>query len=451
MNCLSSEQLAMLTLGNPQKDGPEESEATRDHLRRCPRCALALARLQEDLGRVAAAHDWFDQGHATARDRLLAALPGVEVERGARPRKSPLAGMKEVLEMRRTWIGGLAALVVLGLFLAWHVTGSPSALAQTARALREVESYRCRVSGMEPGADEEKDRKEVFLLTWAAPGLYRTETRESGKLINVSVLIRGRPGLEVDHKYETFKRLEPVYQADSPLELLHELTRFAGKADRELPVRKLAGKAARGFEITFDKIDPDRDVGTLRVWTDPETKLPLRVELEEPDVCKMIFDEFAWNVPTAKLFDTRPPAKYQDETPVPMSSEEETTHIVKALKVYARYCGKYPPAKIVYGDVTSRRLFKAAGLSDPHKVAPREEQLTETYAECSPVRYGFAVINSIQQHNPDAVYHGKTVGPDNKGKVLFRWKRADGDYQVLFGDLRAETVKPEKLADLEKR
>src|SRR5262249_46478111 len=152
------------------------------------------------------------------------------------------------------------------------------------------------------------------------------------------VQIRGKPGLEIDHKYETFKRLEPIYQPDSPLELLHELARFAGKADRELPVRKLAGKAARGFEIAVDKIDPDPGEGTLRVWTDPETKLPLRVELEMADVCKMILDEFAWNVPTEKLFDTLLPAKYQDETPAPASAEEETDHIVKALRVYARYC-----------------------------------------------------------------------------------------------------------------
>jgi hypothetical protein len=450
MNCLSSEQLAMLALGNPREDR-EESEAVRDHLSHCPRCALALERLQEDLQRVVVAHDWFEQGHAAARARLLAALPGGEVERGARPRKNPLARMKEVLTMRRMWIGGTAAVVVVGLFLAWLATGSSSALAQTARALREVESYRCRLSGVEAGADEAKDTQEVGILSWAAPGFYRMEVRERGKPINVSVLIRGRPGLEIDHKYETFKRLEPLYQADSPLELLHELARFAGKADRELPVRKLAGKAARGFEIGFDKIDSDCDGGTVRVWTDPETKLPLRVELEMAEVFKMIMDDFAWNIPTEKLFDTKPPAKYQDETPAPMSPEEETTQIVKALKVYARYCGKYPPVKIVYGDVTSDRLFKTAGLSNPHKVLPREEQLTEAYAECSPARYGFAVINSIQRHNPDAAYYGKTVGPDDKGKVLFRWKRADGDYQVLFGDLRAATVTPGKLADLEKR
>ena len=36
------------------------------------------------------------------------------------------------------------------------------------------------------------------------------------------------------------------------------------------------------------------------------------------------------------------------------------------------------------------------------------------------------------------------------GKVLLRWKVSDKEYRVIFGDLHAETVSPEKLAELEK-
>jgi len=35
-------------------------------------------------------------------------------------------------------------------------------------------------------------------------------------------------------------------------------------------------------------------------------------------------------------------------------------------------------------------------------------------------------------------------------KVLLRWKVSDKEYRVTFGDLRAETMSPEKLAELEK-
>jgi hypothetical protein len=144
--------------------------------------------------------------------------------------------------------------------------------------------------------------------------------------------------------------------------------------------------------------------------------------------------------------------KYQDETPTPATPEEQTTEIINALKVYVKYCGgKYPPMTIVYGDVTSGRLLKAAGLSNPHKVAPREEQLGDEYDECSRAKLGFAHMNTIQRHNPDAAYFGKTVRPQDKDKVLFRWKRVDGRYQVLYGDLHASTLTVEELRERVKR
>ena len=44
----------------------------------------------------------------------------------------------------------------------------------------------------------------------------------------------------------------------------------------------------------------------------------------------------------------------------------------------------------------------------------------------------------------------KTVAPKHADKVLWRWKVSDKEYRVIFGDLHAETVSPEKLAELEK-
>jgi outer membrane lipoprotein-sorting protein len=447
MNCLSTEQLVSLVLGDP----PVQETAVRDHLRRCPTCADALARVQADLSRVADAHAWFERGHARARVRLLAALDGAKVEQRVRPRQDGFPAFKGSITMRRVLIAGAAVAALVGLLLAWPAAQPLSALAQTANALRKVKSYRCRLTLVESGADEKAKEKQVGVLCWAAPGSWRMELHEAGKPANVSILLQGKPGLEIDHKDETYSRLEPLYARVSPVELANELANYGGKADRELPERKIKGKATKGFEIAINKIDPDLDEGTLRVWPDPETKLPLRVELDIPQAGKEILDEFAWEVPTEKWFDTEPPAKYQDKTPAPASVEEVTKHIVKGLKTYLKYCGEYPPVKMVYGDVTSKRLYAAAGLSDPHKVAPREEMLRDEYAECSPARFGFACINTIQRHNPDAAYYGKSVGPNDKEKVLFRWKLEDGSYRVIFGDLRAETVNAEKLKELEKR
>ncbi|MHC4103921.1 MAG: hypothetical protein ACYSR9_03190, partial [Planctomycetota bacterium] len=47
-------------------------------------------------------------------------------------------------------------------------------------------------------------------------------------------------------------------------------------------------------------------------------------------------------------------------------------------------------------------------------------------------------------------YYGKTVTPKDADKVLMRWKASDNEYRVIFGDLHAETVTAEELAELEK-
>jgi hypothetical protein len=63
---------------------------------------------------------------------------------------------------------------------------------------------------------------------------------------------------------------------------------------------------------------------------------------------------------------------------------------------------------------------------------------------------GLALFNRVLTANPDAAYYGKTVGPNDKDKVLVRWKLDDGRYQVLFGDLRDEVVTAERLHALER-
>jgi hypothetical protein len=452
MNCLSTEQLVVLALGGLSGGPPAEEAAGREHLRHCPACAAALASVAEGLGRVAGAQGWFERGHFEARRRLLAALESVEAEQRVRPWAVCCRALQEVITMRRLLVSTAAVAVVMGLLLAWTAFQPPPALAQTAKALHEVKSYRCRQAAVAASPEKEDEETPVCYWYWAAPGSYGVEEYLGGKLVTVSVARRDKPGLEIDHKYETYRRVEPLRGPGTPVLVFMELAGFSGMADKELPKRKVHGKTVSGFEIATRHIDPDFGDRILRVWPDPETKLPLLVELEEPGLFTMVFDDFAWDVPADKWFDTTPPEKYKDETPTPMPPEEETKHVVEGLKTYAKYCdGKYPQAKMVYGDVTSKKLFQAAGLSDPHKVPPDEELKSDKHVECGRASLGYAVMNGILQYNPAAAYYGKTVGPEDKDKVLFRWQRPDGDYQVIFGDLRADAVTTEKLKALEKR
>jgi hypothetical protein len=63
------------------------------------------------------------------------------------------------------------------------------------------------------------------------------------------------------------------------------------------------------------------------------------------------------------------------------------------------------------------------------------------------VAQGSQQVDVIQAYNPNAAYYGKIVSPNDK--VLLRWKLDDGCYDVIFDDLRSETVTAEKLRALE--
>jgi hypothetical protein len=78
-----------------------------------------------------------------------------------------------------------------------------------------------------------------------------------------------------------------------------------------------------------------------------------------------------------------------------------------------------------------------------------EQMRDEKVAKVHQATAGFAAMTLIFRHNPDAAYYGKTVGPNNKDKVLFRWRLDDGRYEILFGDLRSETATAERLRALE--
>jgi len=67
-----------------------------------------------------------------------------------------------------------------------------------------------------------------------------------------------------------------------------------------------------------------------------------------------------------------------------------------------------------------------------------------------PIRALGRFYGLLQWDKKDPAYYGKTVTPKDADKVLMRWKVSDNEYRVIYGDLHAETVTLEKLAELEK-
>ncbi len=60
-----------------------------------------------------------------------------------------------------------------------------------------------------------------------------------------------------------------------------------------------------------------------------------------------------------------------------------------------------------------------------------------------------AFFGALANEDKDPAYYGDTVTAGDVDKVLLRWKLDDGQYRVIYGDLRIEDVSAERLAELE--
>jgi len=155
--------------------------------------------------------------------------------------------------------------------------------------------------------------------------------------------------------------------------------------------------------------------------------------------------DIQWNIDLdPKLFDPTPPEGYADETPKPPAMQDQVREIVAALKIYTQASGGCYPARDVHNLDTTEDLCRLLGVRE--WPGGKKDGNAGIAARAIP---GFEHMGHLRAYNSDAAYYGKTVGPADKDKVLLRWKLDDGRYEVIFGDLRAETVTAERLRALE--
>jgi outer membrane lipoprotein-sorting protein len=454
MNCPSQEQLARRALVLSKDAG------LAAHLNECARCQVSLETMRSLARHLAQAHSRFDERHVEARERLLSLLPAASTSpKPARPwhRISHWVGGQTLRQ--RIVLGGVASAVLVAFTVLWSgIIAKPVyAMGKLADNIRQARSYQLTMTSEFKSAREPdkspitaKDSGKIF---WLSPGSYRMEFAAAnlgGRREVTEIFPAGKPGIELYREAKSFVRNPARQGLVSPLMLLEKLAGFTGQADRELGAKKINGKSARGFQIEAHKIDPDAYSGPVEIWIDTDSELPvsIRYEMKTADVLAIMrMEDFQWNIDLdAKLFEPTPPEGYAEITREPAPLNNQVREITTALKTFAEFSGgHYPRVKMVYGDVTRDELVRMAGVQWPPKPAQlRDEKVGKIYGSMM----GFAHINSILRDNPDAAYYGKTVGPNDKDKVLLRWKLDDGKYQVVFGDLHAEIVTAERLVGL---
>jgi len=232
----------------------------------------------------------------------------------------------------------------------------------------------------------------------------------------------------------------------------------------ELGRTVIDGIEVEGFQTT----DPAYAGGAMgqvdvKMWVDVKTWLPVRVEMdikanEQIQVQGMIYD-FQWDIPVNASEFT--PVIPNDFTAGPgdgvkMPAINETTAI-EGLRLLITFVGRYPKYLNLMNLIQEMQEFLMKSQTPESQKFRQDLEQIQSEAErgkkivdtMMPVQSLGAFYMTLVQEKKEPAYYGESVTPADADKVLLRWKISDSEYRVIYGDLHAETVTPEKLAELE--
>ena len=228
------------------------------------------------------------------------------------------------------------------------------------------------------------------------------------------------------------------------------------------------GVEAEGFRTT----DPNYKSGggfknpqvDVRMWVDVKTRLPVRYE----EVTSADFDrngnrmsqqyveyDYQWDVPVdASEFEPVIPDGYTVAT-APKKPAPTEENAIKGLKLYSDLSGHYPKhtnwiSEYRWSVFEKSETPAAKRLQEEIKGLTGDDKDNRLRDALLPLHGIGTFYGSLVRKAKDPAYYGETVTPKDADKVLMRWEVSDSEYRVIYGDLHAETVSPEKLAELEK-
>lgn len=185
-----------------------------------------------------------------------------------------------------------------------------------------------------------------------------------------------------------------------------------------------------------------------RLWVDVATGWPVEVTLDITDEngdehMTIVVSDFQWDAQIdPATFSSVIPEGYELMYKVNAEHPEEGNQLVDGLKYFAQINdGKYP-AILSIGDILGE-------IGSIYRAKSGDPSFGIDDAQVSTLKYGAQYYGTLKSDGKDPVYNGLSVTAADVDKVLLRWRLDDGQYRVIFGDLRIEDVSPQRLAELE--
>jgi hypothetical protein len=231
----------------------------------------------------------------------------------------------------------------------------------------------------------------------------------------------------------------------------------------------LDGVEVQGFQTTDAAYGGGLGDVDVKVWVNMKTELPVRVDMKfkmnEQMEMEGTLHDFQWDVPvSAAEFNPVIPADFTagpgDGIKVPAMTEETA---LGGLKLCAEQAGKYPEGLDLMTLMQMPQSFKdsqtaaaqrigkdlAEAKTAEERTKKMDEQVKEMIDAMMPLQALGGFYMTLVQEKKEPAYYGKVVKPSDVAQVLLRWKTAENEYRVIFGDLHAITVDADTLAKLE--
>jgi hypothetical protein len=388
--------------------------------------------------------------------------------------KSPLT------KLAAAAIVAIACLIGVSL---WRGTQSGIALADVLAQIEKVKAFRCQWSSK----DTSEDPNEPYSLELRGTILISQEygwktifedldpnggksTSELYRLPDKKAMIR------IDHKQKEYLREEfdarwgELWWWNSGNDPRNMTKRILECKHESLGRSIVDGVEVEGFRTTDPNYwgsSKDKCEVDIKMWADVKTRLPVRFESKCAYFDKMgekiiwnshlVMHDFQWDVLVdAAEFEPVIPDDYTRlVVKFPAITEEAA---FQGLKLSAELLGRYPDLdrfRNFFGALRpaleKSETPAALRLKEELKGLSEEDKTQRLSDATLPIRCLVRFyVKLLQFDNKDPAHYGKIVTPKDADKVLMRWKISDNEYRVIYGDLHAETISPEKLAELEK-
>jgi hypothetical protein len=376
---------------------------------------------------------------------------------------------------------------VIGLSL-WRTTGSGIALADVLARVEQVKAFKSKVSytltqRLPSGEPNRFEIRSTCLTSQEYGWKINSEAPDpNGEWIPVTVFYispQKKTFIQISPRRKRYMRLkwddaeaqqqqERLSQSSDPGALLKGI--MACKYEN-LGRSTIDGVDVEGFRTTDPNCNsqmsgpvfknPEVEV---KVWVDVKKRLPVRYESlttgldrrGNPMSHRFVTHDFEWDVPvTAGDFEPPPVPDGYEVVDRPGVIDEEAA--IEGLRQCAELLSSYltisegeGPGWTMVAALEKSETPAAMRLKEEIKELPEMQKLNTVRRAVIPVFQRFMrFYNGLIQDKKDPAYYGKTVAPKDADKVLLRWKVSDSEYRVIFGDLHADTVTLEKLAELE--